>query len=180
MRTATLDEVTTTLTGQHQRIKAMIQTIQDSDGMERQSAFREFCSFLAAHEAAEEECVHAMAKADMDGDADIVDERVAEEHEAGQAIAELERLGMDSPEFASKFEALSQAIIAHAEAEEHTELPRMAGVVDEEEFGQMVEALSRVPEVASDNGDRGTSFQEWLEAARSTFRNEGGASGGMM
>jgi hemerythrin superfamily protein len=175
MVTATLDQVTTTLTDQHQRIKTMMRTIQDSDGPQRESAFTGLCSFLAAHEAAEEECIHAMAREDMDDDTMIVDDRVAEEHEAGMAIAELERIGTDSAEFAAKFEALSQAVIAHAEAEEHTELPRLAGVVDETGFGKMMEALIRVPDLASQNG--GGSFEERLEAARAEFGSNGQMSG---
>jgi len=170
MATATIDQVTTTLTEQHQKIKTMMATVQDSDGDQRKSAFTQLCSFLAAHEAAEEECIHAVAKQDLSGgDTQVVDKRVEEEDEAGKAITELEGLGTDSPEFAAKFEQLSKAVIAHAEAEEHQELPKLAGIATEDQLGRMQEALSRVPQLASRNSGSNTSFKDQLQAAKSQF-----------
>ena len=42
MATATIDQVTTTLTEQHEKIKTMMATVQDSDGDQRKSAFTQF------------------------------------------------------------------------------------------------------------------------------------------
>jgi hemerythrin superfamily protein len=171
MSTATLNDVKTTLTEQHTLIKEMMIAVQDGRGLERKDAFARLCAFLAAHEAAEEECIHAAAKEDLTGsDAQIVDERTAEEEEAGQVIAELEQLGTDSDQFAEKFDQLAQAVIAHAEAEEHEELPKLEGKADEAQFGRMRDALARVPQIASQAS--GGSFKDQLGAARAEYRSD--------
>lgn len=169
--TTPVDQLTTTLTDQHEQIKSMMQTVSTREGTDKQAAFDELCRFLAAHEAAEEECIHTPAKEDLKGDTAVVDERLEEEDEAGKAIAELERLGAESPQFREKFEKFRQAVIAHAEAEEHQELPKLSGTVPEVELAWMQEALSRVPELASTSGSEGSSFKEYLESARAEFRS---------
>ncbi len=169
--TISVEQLTSTLTEQHQHIKTLMETVVAREEASREPAFAELCRFLAAHEAAEEECIHAAAKRDLDGDTTVVDQRVEEEDEAGKAIAELERLGTKSPEFQDKFEKFRQAVIAHAEAEEHEELPKLSGALDEVELTRIQEALSRVPDLASRNGDDGASFKERLQAARTEFRS---------
>ena len=169
--TASVEQLASALTDQHHHIKTLMETVVASGEASREPAFAELCRFLAAHEAAEEECIHTPAKRRLDGDTTVVDRRVEEEDEAGKAIAELERLGTKSPEFPDKFERFRRAVIAHAEAEEHEELPRLSGTLDEVEVTRMQKALSRVPGMASRNGQHGTSFKERLEAARAEFRS---------
>ncbi len=169
--TISVEQLTSTLTEQHQHIKTLMETVMAREEASREQAFAELCRFLAAHEAAEEECIHAAAKRDLDSDTTVVDQRVEEEDEAGKTIAELERLGTKSPEFQDKFEEFRQAVIAHAEAEEHEELPKLSGALDEVELTRIQEALSRVPDLASRNGEDGTSFKERLQAARAEFRS---------
>jgi hemerythrin superfamily protein len=166
------EEITSTLTQQHSWIKTLMETVVVNEGPERQEAFSDFCRFLAAHEAAEEECIHIPAKEELEGDdTAVVDQRIEEEDEAGDAISELERLGTDSTRFPDKFEKLRGAVIAHAEAEEHEELPKVSGPLDDTEMTRILQALSRVPELASRNGQNGASFKEHLQAARAEFRS---------
>ena len=169
--TISVEQLTSMLTDQHNQIKTMMETVVARDGAERATAFAELCRFLAAHEAAEEECIHAPAKEELEGDTTVVDRRIQEEDEAGKAIAELERLGTDSQEFRDSFEKFRRAVIAHAEAEEHEELPKLNGILDEYEVTRMQDALSRVPDLASRNGDQGMSFMEQLQSARAEFRS---------
>jgi hemerythrin superfamily protein len=169
--TISVEQLTSTLTDQHQHIKTMMESVVAREGTDREAAFAELCHFLAAHEAAEEECIHTPAKEELGGDATVVDRRIEEEDEAGKALAELERLDMESQEFRENFEKFRRAVVAHAEAEEHEELPRLRGILDEVEMTRMYEALSRVPDLASQNGALGTSFKERLQAARAEFRS---------
>lgn len=169
--TTPVETLTITLTDQHRHIKTMMETVVTRAGDDRATAFAELCRFLAAHEAAEEECIHTPAKEEIDGDTTVVDQRIEEEDKAGKAIAELEGLDTDSPEFRDSFEKFRRAVIAHAEAEEHEELPRLQGMLDEQEVTRMQDALSRVPDLASRNGDHGTSFMERLQMARAEFRS---------
>ena len=169
--TNSVEQLASTLTDQHHQIKTMMETVVARNGAERATAFAELCRFLAAHEAAEEECIHVPAKEELEGDTTVVDLRIREEEEAGQVIAELERLDTESQEFRDNFEKFRRAVIAHAEAEEHEELPRLRGIVDEHEVARMQDALHRVPDLASQNGGYGTSFMERLQAARAEFRS---------
>ena len=169
--TNSVEQVASTLTDQHHQIKTMMETVVARTGTERATAFAELCRFLAAHEAAEEECIHAAAKHQLEGDTTVVDLRIEEENDAGHVIAELERLDTESQEFRDNFEKFRRAVIAHAEAEEHEELPRLHGIVDEHELARMQDALHRVPDMASQNGGLGTSFMERLQAARAEFRS---------
>jgi len=169
--TSSMEQLTSALTDQHHQIKTMMETVLTQEGADRRAAFAELCRFLAAHEAAEEACLHTPGKEELDGDTTVVDRRIEEEDEAGRAIAELERLGTSSPEFSDRFEKFRLAVIAHAEAEEHEELPRLSGTLDELEVKRMRDALARVPYLVSRNGDGGTSFKEQLHAARAEFRS---------
>jgi len=171
--TISIEQVTSTLTDQHHHIKTMMETVVDRDGTDRQAAFAELCHFLAAHEAAEEESIHTSAKERLDGDTTIVERRMEEEHEAGNAIEELERLDAESMEFREKFEEFRRAVVAHAEAEEHEEFPKLRGALDQVDCTRMQEALSLVPDLASRNGEAGVSFKERLQAARTEFRSAG-------
>ena len=169
--TTSVEELTSTLTNQHEHIKTMMETVVTRAGHERATAFAELCRFIAAHEAAEEECIHTPAKEEIDGDTSVVDQRIEEEDQAGRAITELEALDTDSQEFKDGFENFRRAVIAHAEAEEHQELPRLHGIMDEQELTRMQDALSRVPDLAARNGDHGTSFMDRLLMARAEFRS---------
>lgn len=166
-----VDEIARTLTDQHTRIKGLMETVVVHDGPQRQEAFSELCRFLAAHEAAEKECLHRPAMEERDGDIAVVDERGEEEDKAGEAIAELERIGTNSPDFPDRFDAFRRAVIAHAEAEEHEELPRLSGPFDDDELIRIQQALARVPELAARDGQNGATFLEHLQAARAEFRS---------
>lgn len=167
-----VEEVRYTLTEQHRRIKTLMEDVLDQEGQGREEAFTHLRRFLAAHEAAEEECMHFPAIEELDGQSPEVVQRVEEEEQAGRAITELEQLGTASAEFPAKFEQFRQAVIAHAEAEEHEELPRLVKSFDDGEVARLQEALLLVPDLASRNGESGTSFMERLQAARAEFRSE--------
>jgi len=169
--TVSAEQFMTTLREQHQHIKTLMEAVVSQEGSSRELAFAELCGFLAAHEAAEEECIHPAAKGELVGDTGVVDQRVQEEHDAGEAIEELERLGTGVPEFRDKFEKLRQAVIGHAEAEEHEEVPKLLVNLMQVEMARMHEALSRVPDLAAGHGANVGSFAEQLQAARAEFRS---------
>ncbi len=168
MTKATMQDVERVLTEQHQHIKDLMQQIIDGSQGHRDALFTEFVQFLAAHEAAEEECIHATATKDLaSAGASVVDERLKEEDDAGAVITRLEKLGPDADSFMAAFTKLSTSVIAHAEAEEHQELPKLAPKATAEDFERMLAALERVPRVASTFGS--APFVEQLAAARTMF-----------
>lgn len=147
-----------------------MEAVADSEDSERAATFSLLCRFLAAHEAAEEECIHSTVAHDRPEDASIVEERVNEEDETGKMIANLERLGTDATDFLTVFDQLRAAVVAHAEAEEHQELPKLEGAVDETQLARMQHALSRVQGLAVRDARPGETFSERLQADRVEFK----------
>lgn len=127
---------------QHNLIKDMFEDVLHASEPEaRQKAFVELRQLLAVHETAEEMVVHPRARNEVtDGD-NIVDARLAEEHEAKQQLSALEKMDIDSKEFLDELTKFRDAVIEHAEREENEEfnklqielnaadLERMAGAV---------------------------------------------------
>ena len=163
-----LDELTSALTDQHGHIKTLMETVAGSEESERVAAFSQLCRFLAAHEAAEEECIHCAVARDLPAVASIAEERVDEEDVAGKMIANLERLGADAAEFLT--EQLRQAVVAHADAEEPQELPKLEGAVDETQLARMQHAFSRVPVLAVRDPRPGETFLARLQENRMEFK----------
>jgi hemerythrin superfamily protein len=162
---ASTDEITSLLASQHDHIKGLMTSVQNTRPDERESTFNEFRCYLAGHEAAEEHAMHAIATRRLDNPG-VARSRVREEQEAAAAIADLEALDLASDEFTESFEALSADIIAHAEAEEHRELPDLLGVVSQDELAQIHRTLSRVNALADVNSRlERSSFAEMLAAS---------------
>ncbi|MHB1774047.1 MAG: hemerythrin domain-containing protein [Acidimicrobiales bacterium] len=168
------------MTEQHAQVKNLMEHVLSSQDRDRQAAFDRLRCLLAAHEAAEIEVVHSLASRDLGSDNEVVTKRLAEEDEAGKVIAKLEQLDVDGEEFATEFATFQKAVIAHAEAEEHKELPAVAGDLDAQQVGKMVAALKEVPGIAFARTEQlaanGNSFAAMLETARGHFRHSSTAA----
>ncbi len=87
------------LKGQHEDVKRRFAEVIAARGEARRKAFFALRRLLAVHETAEEEIVHPVARRVLpDGEA-IVRTRLVEEKKAKTALAELERLDVDSPQY---------------------------------------------------------------------------------
>lgn len=129
------------LKAQHEQIKALFAEVQAASAEDREEAFTRLRRLLAVHETAEEEVVHPRAKRELpDGDA-VVSARLAEENEAKQVLAELERLDVTSPEFEAKLAKFGQDVEAHAEAEEQQEFDKLAEELDDSQLERMRNAV---------------------------------------
>jgi hypothetical protein len=118
-------DITELVLAQHAEIKLRFDDLLNGRPADRDTAFCELRRLLAVHETAEELITHpALRRTGDDGD-DIVDRRLAEESEAKQALADLEKLGVEDPAFLSRAVALRDAVVAHADQEEAEELPRL-------------------------------------------------------
>jgi hemerythrin superfamily protein len=115
----------------HEKVKALLEGVASAaPGSARAEAFRQLLVTASAHEAAEQELVHPLARPGSGGDT-VVDARLQEEAQGKQGLTELERLGVDAPEFEEKFTELKAAIIEHAQKEEQDEHPILREVVSE-------------------------------------------------
>ncbi len=169
-----LTKIVPLLVTQHQQIRSLLDAVSNATGDGRRGAFENFRRFLAVHEAAEEEAVHPAARTGAGG---VVEQRLAEEYEAGQTISKLEDLDPDSEAFEDLFAELKHAVAAHARHEEQQEFPALAEVVDAVSLDRLhhvvrlVEPLGSTP-AATD----AQPFETQLAQRRQHFR--GAATGG--
>jgi hemerythrin superfamily protein len=134
-------DVVSFLKAQHEQIKALFGKVSATSGSEREQAFLELRRLLAVHETAEEEVVHPRALHELPDGQVIVQARVHEEHDAKEALAELEKLDVDSAEFETKLATFQAAVVAHAEAEEQQEFSRLEAELDDQQLQRMRNAV---------------------------------------
>jgi hemerythrin superfamily protein len=91
---------------------------------------------LAVHETAEEEVIYPAVRRQSGGD-EIADARLREESEAKRMLADLEKVGVDSDEFAPRFVVLRDAVVRHANSEEATMLPLLENTQEEYTLDRM-------------------------------------------
>jgi hypothetical protein len=83
---------------------------------------------LVRHEVAEELVVYPALR-DLPGGAQIADARIAEQSEAEERLARMEKLDAESPQFVTELATLRSAVLEHAKAEEETALAMLLGAV---------------------------------------------------
>ncbi|MBI3691413.1 MAG: hemerythrin domain-containing protein, partial [Mycolicibacterium aromaticivorans] len=117
---------------QHNLIKDMFDDVLSaSESKAREKAFVDLRQLLAVHETAEEMVVHPRARHELtDGD-NIVDARLAEEHEAKEQLSALERMDFDSQEFLDELMKFRDAVVEHAEREENEEFSQLQAELDD-------------------------------------------------
>jgi hemerythrin superfamily protein len=136
------------LIGQHERIKALFSEVLTASGEARRDRFTELRRLLAVHETAEEEIVHPRARRELPDGEDVVDARLREENEAKQALTQIEKLDVNSPEFEKAFQELQAEVLNHAQAEEQQEFGKLAAEVDADDLARMRRAVEMAESMA--------------------------------
>lgn len=119
-------DVVEVLQGQHDLVRHLLRSIAEAPGTERGALFTELVSQLKAHEAAEESVVYPALRTLGSEAAAVADQRIAEEKEAEEAIADLQTKNSASDEFAEAFEKFRDAVEKHASAEESQVFPLLS------------------------------------------------------
>lgn len=167
------DDLLDALRDHHARIEQMMAAISSASGHDRTVVFRRLRRFLAAHEAAEEVFVHASAMRVLDEPA-VAEQRLTEERDAAETIAEMEGIEVDSGEFDRIFAELRTSVSKHARAEELRELPDVIAACGPADIERMRQALEHVDLIVSRRhgplGEDDQSFAKMLAAARTEFR----------
>src|SRR5438128_1600485 len=88
-------DVVDLLTSQHEQVKALFARLKNVKGEAAREPFDELRRTLAVHETAEEEVVYPALR--QQGADDIVQARLAEESDAKQVLADLEKMGPTAP-----------------------------------------------------------------------------------
>jgi hemerythrin superfamily protein len=135
------------LLSQHQQIRTMLDGVLSSTGEARQRAFDDVRELLARHETAEEMIVRPLTRKAPNGEG-VADGRMAEENEAKEVLADLEKMDVDSPAFTAKFTEFRLSVLAHADAEETQEFPLLRRTSDEDALMKARRAVETAEKMA--------------------------------
>ncbi len=140
--------VTDLLREQHETVRQMFDALESLEGDERAELFACLRRTLAVHETAEEMVVYPAAR-ELGGDAaSVADARIAEEDEAKQALADLEKLGPDGDGFGVQLLSFRRAVEEHAEAEEDELFPLLDRGHTIERLRQLADSVLVVEDMA--------------------------------
>jgi hemerythrin superfamily protein len=118
------EDVVDLLLAQHAQVEQLFLLVIGSTGQTRRDAFDDLVKLLAAHETAEEEVLHPLARTLPGGGGDaMVDERLDEERQAKETLKTLVQGGVDADGFDTGIILLRDAVLAHARHEERYEFP---------------------------------------------------------
>ncbi|MER7586139.1 hemerythrin domain-containing protein [Micromonospora sp. NPDC127501] len=120
------EDVVDLLLAQHAQIEQLFLLVIGGTGDTRRDAFDDLVKLLAAHETAEEEVVHPLARTLPGGGGDaMVDDRLDEERQAKETLQTLIKGGVDADGFDTGIVLLRGAVLLHARHEERYEFPQL-------------------------------------------------------
>jgi hemerythrin superfamily protein len=136
------------LISQHQQVSALLDAVESGPAPDRQASFDQLRELLAVHEAAEELVLRPITRHQVAGGNDVADARMAEENEAKQVLADLEKLDVNSPEFLEKFTAFKADVLSHANNEENLEFPAVRAVGDQADLATLADRITKAEAAA--------------------------------
>ncbi|UBU11279.1 hemerythrin domain-containing protein [Nonomuraea gerenzanensis] len=144
------------LLAQHGMIRDLFDEVEQAPADQRGEAFTRLVRMLAVHETAEEEIVHPYARGKIDGGDGVVDDRLAEEHQAKELLMRMDQAGPDAPDFMQNLLALRAAVEAHARSEERYEFTQLRGHTTEAERRSMAVGVKAAEAMAPTHPHPGT------------------------
>ncbi|MGA5515524.1 hemerythrin domain-containing protein [Streptomyces pseudogriseolus] len=142
------DDVVALLMRQHGDIRNLFDEVEATEGEERRDAFRRLVRLLAVHETAEEEVVHPFVRRSVAGGQDIVEDRLKEEREAKEMLADLDEMDPDGPDFLPRLITLRRKVQMHARAEERYEFIHIRRSTDVTDLAAMAKAVKAAEAMA--------------------------------
>lgn len=143
----TSGDVITAVQEDHAQIKQLMAQMETATATQKRDVWERLLTKLAVHETAEEEVVHPLARRAPQG-YQIVEGRLREEDKGKKALAELEKIGVDAPEFDREFAKVRSEILSHAEHEETQEHPQLRQSVDEQTLQRAATMFRRAEKMA--------------------------------
>lgn len=149
MTTAEKQDVVELLLDQHNQIKDLFNRVaSEPQGEQKRELFEDLIRLLAVHETAEEEVVHPTARRKIEAGDQVVERRLDEEDKAKRELAELYDMGVDHPEFNTKLQKVSDAVLQHANREETEEFARLRQTLSQDQLTRMAGAVRAAQRVA--------------------------------
>lgn len=135
--------------GQHNLIKDMFDEVLHANAVDaRQKAFMDLRQLLAVHETAEEMIVHPRARREIPDGAVVVGARLAEEREAKEKLAQLEKMDIGSAAFLESLTEFRDAVLMHAVSEEDDEFTKLRAELGAEDLKRMAGAVRAAEAIA--------------------------------
>jgi hypothetical protein len=138
--------VVSVLYEQHAQLRDQFGVVPGLRGEYRRAAFDMLREMLARHEAAEEAVLRPVTQKLLPPE--VVRARNDEEKAAARELAELERMDVESPEFAPRLRLLEEQVLMHFVHEETEEFPVVLGELSEQEQEQLGRWMLRAIELA--------------------------------
>jgi hypothetical protein len=151
-----LDVVDLLLT-QHARIEEQFLLVAAAPaGPAKQDAFDDLVRLLSIHETAEEELIHPLSRGLVPGGGQEIDDRLAEERQANDILAQLANGGVDADGFDQALLLLRNAVLMHARHEERYEFPHLRAKVPPAQLRALAPALRAAEALAPTRPHPGT------------------------
>ncbi len=156
-------DVIRVLLEQHARIRQLFATVKEGVDTEVKSkAFDELRALLAVHETAEEMVLRPVTRRTVGGP--VADARNAEESEANEVLARLEKMQVGSPEFMSVLADFELSVEEHAQAEESQEFTAVVDATEEsvrKRMGTLLEAAEKMGPTHPHPTTAGSTPAQW-------------------
>jgi hemerythrin superfamily protein len=141
-------DVVDLLLTQHARIEERFLLVIGATGDARKEAFDDLVRLLAVHETAEEEVVHPLSRSIADAGDSIVDDRLKEEREAKEVLADLVDADVHGEGFEAALLLLRTAVLTHARYEERYEFPQLRAKVSPDRLRALATAVRAAEKAA--------------------------------
>jgi hemerythrin superfamily protein len=132
----------------HQRAGALLAQLEATSDADLEEYFCHLREVLVRHEVAEELVVYPAFRDHVSGAAPIADACIAEQSEAEEALATLEKTDTTSDSFRTQLVELRQAVLAHAKHEERDVLPALERNIDPQQLGELGDRYDKALESA--------------------------------
>ena len=126
----------------HQDIENLFEKALAAPCEQRSEVFDCLRATLAVHETTEEMFVHPLGRLRGGDEGNrIVEARLTEEQEAKNMLADLEKLGPDGDQFATRLTMFQRAVLDHAGHEERELFPLLDRECSQEELSNLADAI---------------------------------------
>lgn len=133
---------------QHQEIRSLFASLEEATGDARREPYECLVRLLAVHETAEELVVYPALESIGEEGKRIADARRAEESEGKRALSDLEKVALESDDFAAQLATVKALVLPHAEQEEATVLPLLEQNKDQATLDRMTAAIKAAEAIA--------------------------------
>ena len=134
--TGTATDLIELLLEDHRAAEALLRQV-GQPGRDQAEVFHDIVHDLVGHEVAEEEIVYPAVRSSVDGGEALAEARIAEQQEAEELMAQMEKMDTDSDEFAQSLRRLRDEALTHAKSEEAEVFPRLRDALSPERRSQL-------------------------------------------